>query len=129
MAEEMEKAFSGRLEDLPVIPTDDHGGTEKRVVFGPGQFWEDYVVRFFSTPRGGTSPFHSHDWPHYVLVLEGKAKARIMGQDHELSSGSWAFVPPNTEHVFENTGEGPLKFICIVPKEGDLYWMDGKGGC
>ena len=53
----------------------------------------------------------------------------IMGKLYELSAGSWAHVPPNTEHFFENTGEGKLSFICIVPKEGDLYWLDQKGSC
>jgi quercetin dioxygenase-like cupin family protein len=121
--------FAGRLEDLPVLPIDDHGGTEKRIVFGPGRFWEDYVARFFTTHPGSATPFHSHDWPHYILVLEGSARAVIVGKTYELFAGSWAYVPPNTEHVFQNTGEGPLKFICIVPKKGDTYWIDNKGSC
>jgi quercetin dioxygenase-like cupin family protein len=121
--------FAGRLEDLPVILAEDHGGTEKRVVFGPDRFWEDHVVRFFTTAEGERSPFHAHDWPHYVLILEGTADGMIMGKVYGLSAGSWAYVPPNTEHYFQNTGKGPLKFICIVPKEGDLYWLDQKGSC
>ncbi len=116
--------YAGRLEDLPVIQANDHGETEKRIVFGPGRFWDDYVARFFTTGPGSTTPFHAHDWPHYILILEGSAKGLIMGQEVEISAGSWAFVPPNTEHSFENTGSGNLKFICIVPKKGDLYWLD-----
>lgn len=129
MDEATQKVFAGRLEDLPVIPTEDHGGTEKRVVFGPGQFWDDYVARYFTTAPGAKTPFHAHDWPHYVLITEGSARGMIMGKVYELSAGSWAHVPPNTEHFFENTGEGNLSFICIVPKEGDLYWLDQQGSC
>jgi quercetin dioxygenase-like cupin family protein len=121
--------YAGRLEDLPVIPTEDHGGAEKRIVFGPGRFWEDYVARLFTIRQGATTPFHAHDWPHYVLILEGTAKGMIMGQAIDLSAGSWAFVPPNTDHFFENAGSGDLKFICIVPKKGDTYWLDSKGSC
>ncbi len=121
--------LAGRFEDLQVFPADDHSGTEKRVVFGPGLFWDDYVMRHFSIDAGAKSPFHSHDWPHYVVILEGSAKAVIMGKTWELSAGSWAFVPQDTEHFFENVGETNLKFLCIVPKKGDTYWMDGKGSC
>jgi len=121
--------YAGRLEDLPVIPAPDHGGTEKRVVFGPDKFWDDYVMRHFSIEVGAKSPFHAHDWPHYVVILEGSAKAMIMGKTWDLSAGSWAYVPQDTEHFFENVGKTGLKFLCIVPKKGDMYWMDGKGSC
>jgi len=124
-----DKAFAGRLEDLPVFPANDHSGTQKRVVFGPDVFWDDHVMRHFTVEAGSSSPFHSHDWPHYVVILEGSAKAMIMGKTWEVSAGSWAFVPPNTEHFFENIGKTDLKFLCIVPKKGDTYWMDDKGIC
>ena len=121
--------YVGRFEDLPVIPAADHAGTEKRVVFGPTNFWEDHVMRHFSIEAGAKSPFHAHDWPHYVVILEGSAKAQIMGKTYDLSVGSWAYVPSDTEHFFENVGETGLKFLCIVPKKGDTYWQDNKGSC
>jgi quercetin dioxygenase-like cupin family protein len=129
MMGESGEILAGKLEDLPVLAMGDQGGTEKRIVFGPGRFWDDYVARFFTTHPGSSTPFHEHDWPHYILILEGNARAVIVGNSYELSAGSWAYVPPNTEHVFQNTGEGPLKFICIVPKKGDTYWIDNKGSC
>lgn len=121
-----EKVFAGRLDDLPVIPAPDHGGTEKRVVFCPGRFWNGYVMRYFSTKAGEKTPFHTHDWPHYVVVLEGSARALIMGKTWDLSAGSWAYVPANTEHFFENAGVTTLKFLCTVPEHGDPYREDGN---
>lgn len=129
MAANDDTIFAGRLEDLPLMPAGDHAGTEKRVVFGPDKFWDDHVMRHFSIDAGGKSPFHTHDWPHYVVILEGSARAQIMEKTWELSAGSWAFVPPNTEHFFENVGESSLKFLCTVPKKGDTYWQDKKESC
>ena len=121
--------FAGSLRDLPLAPAGDHTGTEKRIVFGPGRFWEDYVARFFSVDPGISTPFHAHDWPHYVLITGGSAKGKIMGQEYELEAGSWAFVPENTEHCFDNVGRDKLTFLCIVPKKGDLYWQGEAGSC
>ena len=70
--------FAGSLRDLPLAPAGDHAGTEKRIVFGPGRFWDDYVARFFSVAPGISTPFHAHDWPHYVLITGGSAKGKIM---------------------------------------------------
>ncbi len=116
-----EREKGGRLEDLPVIATPEMEGTTKRVVFGPGRFWDDYVVRFFTTRSGSRTPFHSHDWPHYILILEGQVKGTIDGRTCELEGGCWAYVPPGVEHVFENVGTGDLKSICMVPKKGDPF--------
>lgn len=117
--EKHEDQFAGRLDDLPPVPAPGHGGTTKRIVFGPGRFWDDHVVRFFTTAPGQKSPAHTHDWPHYLLFLEGQARGLILGKVYEFTSGSWAYIPSNTEHFLENTGTGDLKFICIVPKKGD----------
>jgi len=121
MSNGKEVKYAGRIEDLPLIPTPDHKGTTKRVIFGPGQFWEDHVARFFTVDPGNRSPFHAHDWPHYVLIVEGVGEAHILGDTYPLEPGYWAFVPSNTEHFFENKGEGPLKFVCIVPRKGDDF--------
>lgn len=105
--------------DIEPQETSSPPGVEKRIIFGPGRFWEDYVVRHFTVSQGGTTPFHSHDWPHYIIILEGTAEATIMGETRPLRSGSWAYVPPDSDHGFRNTGEGTLSFICIVPRRGD----------
>lgn len=113
--------YGGSLEDLPQEPMEGHGGVTKRVVFGPGRFWDDHVVRYFTTEGGGKTPFHSHDWPHYVIILEGEARGVLGETTCDLRAGSWAYVPPDEEHCFENTGTGPLKFLCIVPRRGDPF--------
>lgn len=94
-------------------------GVEKRIIFGPERFREDYVVRHFTVEAGAQTPFHTHDWPHYVIILRGTAEALIMGETLRLEAGAWAYVPPDSHHGFQSTGEDALSFLCIVSRGGD----------
>ncbi|MGC9373197.1 MAG: cupin domain-containing protein [Thermovirgaceae bacterium] len=118
--------FGGSIRDLVSRKTPSLPGVEKRIIFGPGRFWEDYVVRHFTVEAGAETPFHTHEWPHYIIILEGTAEALIMGETLRLEAGSWAYVPPGSRHGFQNTGEGTLSFLCIVPRRGDPD-MDREG--
>ncbi len=114
------KPYAGKIADIPAatdVPQPE--GIERRIVFAPGKFWNDYVARHFTVTKGSNTPFHAHSWPHYILVLEGNCDAKIDGTVYSLERGCWAHVPPDVEHNLTNTGEGPLAFICIVPPEGD----------
>lgn len=114
------KCYAGKIADIPVAEDAVHtADVEKRIIFAPGKFWNDYVVRHFTVAGKAQTPFHAHDWPHYVLVLAGKCNAKIDDMVYPLESGCWAHVPSNVEHSFTNTGEDPLAFVCIVPREGD----------
>ena len=51
MTNEDLRTFAGKLEDLPELKAFSSGeGVVKRIVFGPGRFFDDYVVRFFTLP-------------------------------------------------------------------------------
>ena len=109
------RPLSGRIDDLPSLPVKEYGeGIGKRVIFGPGRFWEEYTVRFFTTAPGKKTPFHAHDWPHYVLAVEGRGRALIAGRTYELSAGSWAHVPANTDHLANDNYTSPRRGSVIV---------------
>ena len=114
----MKTGWAGQLFELP--EADMGSGITRRTVFGPERFWEDYTARLFTMEKGGSVTPHSHDWPHYVLVLNGQGVAEVEGERVELSPMSWVSVAPNLKHHFEQTGEEPLSFICIVPTRGDV---------
>lgn len=114
------KGYAGRIADIPVADDAVHSAdVTKRIIFAPGKFWDDYVVRHFTVAGSAQTPFHDHDWPHYVLIMAGKCRASIDGETYDLERGSWAHVPSNVRHFFLNTGDDPLEFVCIVPREGD----------
>jgi quercetin dioxygenase-like cupin family protein len=115
------KPYCGKIEDLKTLGAGEGEAITKRVVFGPGKFWDDHVMRVFTVKPGAASPFHQHDWPHYVIFLNGKAAGDIDGAKVDLAKGDYAYVPPNVDHNFSNRGDEDLVFICIVPTRGDDY--------
>lgn len=91
-----------------------------KVPIGPEQGWADHVLRIVELGAEGHSPHHSHDWPHINYIIEGEGVVHMNGEEHPVTAGGYAYIPANVVHQFRNTGEGALRFICIVPKEGHV---------
>lgn len=120
--EENNAVPTGRLEDLPLLDASALApGVRKRIVFGPGRFWKDWVVRYFILPPGGTVPVHVHDWDHFAVALQGTGRLVVGDVTSDFSQGYWGHVPPGIPHSFENAGNEPLAFLCIVPTQGDPH--------
>jgi quercetin dioxygenase-like cupin family protein len=74
-----------------------------------------FQMRLFEVaPQGGT-PLHTHDWEHEVFIVKGAGKIVLEDGEKNFSEGHYVFVPPGTVHSFQNTGSGPMQFLCIVP--------------
>jgi len=75
----------------------------------------NFVMRLFTLTPGGSTPLHAHPWEHEVFVVSGAGKT---GGDREVAvgPGDAVYVAPNETHCFVNTGDGDMKFICVVPK-------------
>lgn len=94
-------------------------GVIKQILVGPEQGWDGWVMRLFEVSPGGSTPRHSHDWPHINYVIGGQGTLFLDGEEHSIEQESIAYVPAGREHQFLNRGTVPLRFICIVPEEGD----------
>ena len=92
---------------------------EKRVLVGPGNDAPNFSMRKFTVGASGCSPYHTHAWEHEVYVLAGQGEVRFAGGSHLVTPGDFAFVPPNDEHQFVNTGDGVFEFLCMVPLNGE----------
>jgi quercetin dioxygenase-like cupin family protein len=77
----------------------------------------NFYMRRFEVEAGGCSPKHSHDYEHEVYVLDGEGLVWSENGEKSLGPGSVVLVRPGEEHQFRNTGEGPLCFLCMVPKD------------
>jgi quercetin dioxygenase-like cupin family protein len=91
----------------------------KKTLIGAKEGWDDYVMRLFEIAEGGNSPKHAHPWPHIAFIVKGTGVINIEGAVQEVQEDSYAYIPADSEHQFINTSKTPLKFICIVPPEGD----------
>ena len=72
-------------------------------------------MRQFEVAAGGHTPKHSHPYEHEVFVLEGNGVVLEDNVEHPLETGDVIFVKPNEIHQFRNTGDRPMKFLCMVP--------------
>ncbi|MFA7468701.1 MAG: cupin domain-containing protein [Desulfotomaculaceae bacterium] len=92
----------------------------KRVLVGPQQGWEGWVMRHFTLGAAGYTPRHTHLWPHIIYILSGNGTLLLGEKEHEVKTGSTAYIPGGAEHQFRNPAGEDFSFICIVPEEGDV---------
>ena len=113
--------FVSHIDNIEGIKLDgkDLKNAVKKILIGPKEGWEDYVMRLFSLEKGGYTPKHSHPWPHINIVLEGKGTLFLEGKEFKVEKGSIAFVPENALHQYRADREEKLEFICIVPLKGE----------
>jgi quercetin dioxygenase-like cupin family protein len=90
-------------------------GVSLRVVIGEKEEAPNFVMRVFDVEPGASSPRHTHDWEHEVFILAGKGRVFGGGKEVDLEPGYTVFVPPMEEHQFTNTGDGVLRFVCLIP--------------
>jgi quercetin dioxygenase-like cupin family protein len=75
----------------------------------------NFAMRQFEVAPGGHTPRHSHPYEHEVFVLEGRGVVLEGNVPHPLRGGDVVYVRPDELHQFRNTGDLPLKFLCLVP--------------
>jgi quercetin dioxygenase-like cupin family protein len=86
-----------------------------RWLLGKDSAAPNFFLRLFEVQPGGHSPYHTHAMEHEIYILEGQGHINAKGARHAINAGTFALVEPDEEHQFENTGDGTLKFLCIIP--------------
>lgn len=89
-----------------------------RWLIGEGSGAPNFYLRLFEVEPGGYSPFHTHPWEHEVFIVEGKGQINTGERSLPVEKGYFALVLPGEKHQFENTGDTTLKFLCIIPTDG-----------
>ncbi len=114
-----------KYQDIELSPVNMDGvkSTLKANVIGRPEGWPEHTLRVFRIHPGGFTPRHQHDWEHVNYVIRGRGRLRIGDRVHELNEKDFVYVPPNTEHQFENPHDEDFEFICIVPNRGE-YGQD-----
>ena len=109
-----------KLTDVPFTSVAGYDQVKKQIVIGPDDGSQEIVMRYFSIGPGGTSPHHSHDFPHLVKIEAGNGVAIDQtGNEHEVNEGDYVYINDNEIHQFKNIGSQTFSFICIVPQRGE----------
>jgi quercetin dioxygenase-like cupin family protein len=109
-----------KLSDVPYAVLQGYENVKKQIVIGPADGSDEIIMRYFTLGQNGSSPYHSHDWPHLVRIEKGSGV--LMKADQQalpVAAGDYVFVESNAMHCFQNTGDTPLSFMCIVPARGE----------
>ncbi len=106
-----------RLEACESVPIDMQGvlGATKQVPIGKGDGVPNFSIRVFTLEPGGHTPHHEHDSEHLNYILEGAGELMEGDQPRQINQGDYILVKPHERHQYRNTGDVPLKFMCMVP--------------
>jgi quercetin dioxygenase-like cupin family protein len=75
----------------------------------------NFAMRVFDVEPGANTPYHTHSWEHEVFILEGEGAVNTPDGQVPLEPEYVVYVGPEEKHQFINTGEGTLRFICLIP--------------
>lgn len=102
------------VESKPVA-MEGSAGVKMRLLLAEEDGAPNFRMRLFEVEKGGCSPYHSHNYEHEVLILEGKGELLGEGKQFPLQPGDVVLVSSEEEHQFRNVGEQIFKFICLIP--------------
>lgn len=70
------------------------------------------VVRYRYAP-GSVFPSHSHDSSQLTVVLSGRIRFEVDGQEHEVARGESLFIPGGASHSAAVAGDAEVVSINI----------------
>ncbi len=89
----------------------------------------NFALRRFTMQKGGGMPRHTNTVEHEQYVLRGNATITIGDETHRVSAGDVVFIPEGAVHSYENTGEEPFEFLCIIPNKEDRITLASEASC
>ncbi len=79
----------------------------------------NFAMRRFSMEPGGGMPRHTNRVEHEQYVLGGRACIGIADDEFEVQQGDVVFIPGGAPHYYQNIGDEPFVFLCLVPNQPD----------
>jgi len=89
----------------------------------------NFALRRFRMQKGGGMPRHTNTVEHEQYVLQGRARIGIGSETYEVSAGDVVFIPAGVVHYYENLGEVPFEFLCVIPNQDDKVTIVDAASC
>ena len=62
-------------------------------------------------------------------MLAGQATITIGDATHHVKAGDVVFIPEGIVHSYQNTGQEPFQFLCIIPNKEDKVTVVDSATC
>ena len=89
----------------------------------------NFALRRFTMQKGGGMPHHTNTVEHEQYVLRGHARIGIGGETYEVNAGDVVFIPEGAVHYYQNLGDEPFEFLCIIPNKEDKITIVDEASC
>ncbi len=89
----------------------------------------NFAMRKFVMQKGGGMPRHTNTVEHEQYVLRGRARIGIGEEIYEVQAGDVIFIPEGAVHFYQNIGEEPFEFLCIIPNKEDRITIVEEARC
>ncbi len=120
------KATVSSMDGTPGSAVERSRGATIQVLIGPDEGAPNFITRRFTLEPGGSIPAHRHDViEHEQVMLEGEMVLGLDDQEVVVKAGDCVFIPAGVAHWYENRGEVPVRFLCVVPRSDDYQteWL------
>jgi quercetin dioxygenase-like cupin family protein len=104
------------MDGAAAVPVERAKGATIEVLLGADDGVPNFATRRFTILPGGRIPRHRHaEIEHEQVVLEGAMVIGLGDREVEVAAGQCLFIPAGVAHWYENRGEVPVRFLCVVP--------------
>ncbi len=109
-----------KADDVAAKPVEAPGASGCRIqwLIAQEQAAPTFYMRRFTIAPAGHTPKHTHPWEHEVYILQGSGQVFTPQGLRPMEADDVIYVPPDEEHQFINSGDGPLKLLCVIPTTG-----------
>lgn len=112
--------------EVTVVPS---GVKTTRQVLISAQEGPNFAMRRFVMEPGGGMPRHTNTVEHEQYVLGGTARIGIGEDVFEVGKGDVIYIPADVPHWYQNTGNEPFEFLCVVPNLPDTTTIIEEKPC
>ena len=103
-----------QFDDCPEFLAGDHTILRELLRPAPGSVDVRYSLAQGRLDPGTTSTRHVLTASEVYYFLAGEGRMHVGHESAPVKKGTVVAVPPDAEQWVENTGPGPLEFLCIV---------------
>lgn len=88
-----------------------------------GKLYEEFVregsmsLGLYVLPAGGIDPQQPHTEDEAYMVMRGRGRITVSGEEREVGPGSVVFVPAQAEHRFHGITEELSIMVMFAPAE------------